>query len=123
MTEPNFAAADTGLLIEKEIRGNALLYHFEGGFSMLNHGVLTKIVQEINAAPQRKVVMDLAGVRFMDSMGVGILVAVLKHARRNGIDFSVVSNDVVDQILGVTRLTRVIRLAHSLEDDLGSPAP
>ena len=123
MTEPNFAAADTGLLTEKEIRGNALLYHFEGGFSMLNHGVLTKIVQEISAAPQRKVVMDLAGVRFMDSMGVGILVTLLKHARSNGIDYSVVSNDVVDQILGVTCLNKVIRLARSLEEALGSPAP
>ncbi len=121
MTEPNFAAADTGLLIEKEIRGNALLYHFEGGFSMLNHGVLTKIVQEICAAPQRKVVMDLARVRFMDSMGVGILVTMLKHARNNGIDYSVVSNDVVDQILGVTCLNKVIRLAHSLEEVLATP--
>ena len=123
MTEPNFAAADTGLLIEKEIRGSALLYHFDGGFSMLNHGALTKIVQEINAAPQRKIVMDLAAVRFMDSMGVGILVTVLKHARSNGIEYTVVSNDVVDQILGVTRLNKVMRLAHSLEEALGTFAP
>jgi anti-sigma B factor antagonist len=123
LKEPDFAAADTGLLIEKEVRGNALLYHFEGGFSMLNHGVLTKIVQEINAAPQRKIVLDLAAVRFMDSMGVGILVTVLKHARSNGIDYSVVSNDVVDQILGVTRLNKVIRLAHSLEEALATSAP
>jgi anti-sigma B factor antagonist len=122
LTEPNFAAADTGLLIEKEIRGDALLYHFDGGFSMLNHGVLTKIVQEINAAPQHKIVMDLTAVRFMDSMGVGILVTILKHTRSVGAEFAVVSNDVVDQILAVTRLNKVIRLAHSLEEALGSPA-
>ena len=121
--EPNFAAADTGLLIEKENRGNALLYHFDGGFSMLNHGMLTKIVQEINAASPRKLVMDLAAVRFMDSMGVGILVTVLKHARSNGIDYVVVSNDVVDQILAVTRLNKVIRLTRSLDEALASLAP
>jgi anti-sigma B factor antagonist len=120
LTEPNFAAADTGLLIEKEIRGSALIYHFDGGFSMLNHGALTKIVQEINGTPQRKIVMDLGTVRFMDSMGVGILVTVLKHARSNGIEYTVVSNDVVDQILGVTRLNKVIRLAHTLDEALGT---
>ncbi|MBI3484793.1 MAG: STAS domain-containing protein [Acidobacteria bacterium] len=123
MTEPNFSAADTSLQTEKEIRGNALLYHFEGGFSLVNHAVLAQIVQEIKAAPQRKILMDLAGVRFMDSMGVGILVTILKYARANAIDFAVVSNDVVDQILGVARLNQVLHIVRNLEDALGTPAP
>lgn len=123
MTEPNFAAADTSIQFDKESRGNALIYHFEGGFSLVNHAVLAKTVEEIKAAAPRKIVMDLSGVRFMDSMGVGLLVNLLKHARDHKMEFAVVSNDVVDQILAVTRLNRVIHLARSLEEALQSATP
>jgi anti-sigma B factor antagonist len=123
MTEPNFAAADTSLQIDKETRGSALIHHFEGGFSLVNHAVLVRIVEEIKAAAPHKIVMDLSGVRFMDSMGVGILVNLLKHARDHKMEFAVVSNDVVDQILAVTRLNRVIRLARSLDEALQLSAP
>jgi anti-sigma B factor antagonist len=121
--EPNFGAADKILQIEKEIRDSALVLHFAGGFSLTNHAVLAQTAQEIKAAPQRKVVMDLSGVRFMDSLGVGVLVTILKHTRSSGIDFAVVSNDVVDQILGITRLHQVLNVVRSLDAALKSPAP
>lgn len=116
--EPNFDAADYSLLCDKETRNGALVFHFQGGFSLVNHDVLQRIFDEIKAAPERKIVLNLAGIRFMDSMGVGVLVAILKHTRAKGIDFVLVSNDIVDQILGVARLNQVLRVVRSQEEAL-----
>ncbi len=116
--EPNFDAADYSLLCDKETCQGALVFHFQGGFSMVNHVVMDRIVEEIKAAPERKIVLNLTGIRFMDSMGIGVLVAILKHTRAKGIDFVLVTNDVVDQILGVTRLNQVLRAVRSQEEAL-----
>lgn len=121
--EPNYKAADTSLAISKETRGDTLLIHFEGGFSLINQALLARTVQEIKAAPESKIVLDLGSVRFVDSLGVGVIVSVLKHARTRAIGFAVVTNDIVDQILGVANLRHILPVAHTLDEALGTPAP
>jgi anti-anti-sigma factor len=85
--------------------------------------LLSRTVQEISASPHRKIVLDLSGVGFIDSMGVGVIVSILKHARFNGIGFAVVTNDIVDQILGVANLSRILHAGRNLEMALGASAP
>jgi anti-anti-sigma factor len=121
--EPNYAAADAELEINKEISRDALVVHFIGGFSLVHHLRLTNTVQEIKAAPQRKVVLDLAHVTFIDSLGVGVIVSVLKHTRTNAIGFALVTNDAVDQILGVTNLLKILNAARSVEQAVAQATP
>jgi anti-sigma B factor antagonist len=116
--EPNYEAADASLQVSQETRGDTFLVHFEGGFSLINQALLARTVQEIKAAADSKIVMDLAGVTFMDSLGVGVVVSVLKNARTRGIGFAVVTNDVVDQILGVANLSQVMQVTRSLAEAL-----
>jgi anti-anti-sigma factor len=121
--EPDFDAPDYSLQIEKKTRGGALLFHCRGGFSLVNYALLDGIFEQIKATPERKVVLDLGGICFIDSVGVGTIAAILKHTMATDKDFVVVSNDIVDQILSTASMTQVMRIVHSLDDALGSFAP
>ena len=119
----NFDAPDYSLQIDKKTRGGALLFHCRGGFSLVNYALLDGIFEQIKAMPERKVVLDLAGVRFIDSVGVGTIAAILKHTMATDRDFVLVSNEVVDRMLSTASMTKVMRIVHSVEDALGTPAP
>ncbi len=121
--EPNFDAPDFSLQYEKETRGGSLLFVCRGGFSLVNHALLENIIEEIKAAPERSIILDLGGIRFMDSMGIGTLANILKYTTAKRMDFVLVSNDIVDQILGVARMTHVMRIVHNLEEAIGKAAP
>jgi anti-anti-sigma factor len=121
--KPNFDAPDYSLQIEKRTRGGALLFHCRGGFSLVNHALLDGIFEQIKATAERKVVLDLSGIRFMDSVGVGTIAAILKHSMATAKDFVLVSNDIVDKDLSAASMTKVIRIVRTLEEALGTPAP
>ena len=121
--DTNFDAPDYSLQIEKKTRGDALLFHCRGGFSLVNHALLDGIFEQIKATPKRKVVLDLSGIRFMDSVGLGTIAAILKHAMSTKKIFVLVSNDIVDQNISAASLTKVICTVHSLEEALAIPAP
>lgn len=121
--EPDFGAPDYSLRYEKEIRGDILLFHCRGGFSLVNHGLLDSIIEQIKSAPERKVVLDLGGIRFMDSVGMGTIAAILKHTMAHQMDLVLVSNDIVGKLLATSGLSRVIRVTSSLEEAIGKAAP
>ncbi|MBI3662581.1 MAG: anti-sigma factor antagonist [Acidobacteria bacterium] len=121
--EPDFDAPDYSLRYEKEVRSNALVVHCRGGFSLVNHALLDRIVADVKSAPERMIVLNLGGIRFMDSVGVGSLAAILKHTMANGLDLVLVSNDIVDQVLSAASLNQVLRTARSLEEALRKAAP
>jgi anti-anti-sigma factor len=121
--ERDFDAPDYSLHIEKKTRGGALLFHCRGGFSLVNHALLDGIFEQIKATQERKVVLDLSGVRFMDSVGVGTIAAILKHSMATDKNLVVISNDIVNQNLTSANMTQVIRIVRTLEEALGTPAP
>jgi anti-anti-sigma factor len=113
-----FDAPDYSLEIEKKIHGNSLLFHCRGGFSLVNYPLLDGIFEQIKATPEHKVVLDLGGIRFIDSVGVGTIAAILKHTMATDRDFVLVSNDIVDQILLTASMTQVMRIVRSTEEAL-----
>ena len=119
----NLDAPDYSLQIEKKTRSGALLFHCRGGFSLVNHALLDGIFEQIKATQERKVVLDLSGIRFMDSVGLGTIAAILKHTMATEKTLVLVSNDIVDQNLSAASLTKVICTVHSLEEALAIPAP
>ena len=114
--EPDFGAPDYSLRYETETRGDTLLFHCRGGFSLVNHALLDRIIDQAKAAPERKIVLDLGGIRFMDSVGMGTIAAILKYTMANQMEFVIVSNDIVSKLLATSGLIRVIRTVRSLDD-------
>ena len=121
--EPDFEAPDYSLRYEKETRGDALIFHCRGGFSLVNHGLLDQIITQIKAAKERKIILDLGGIRFMDSVGMGTIAAIQKHNMAHSMELVIVSNDIVGKLLSTSGLNRVIRVARSLDEAFTQAAP
>ena len=68
----------------------------------------------------RRIVVDLEGLAFIDSVGLGILVSGLKRARSAGGDLELVcANRVILQPLELTGLDQTFTLYAQREDALG----
>ena len=114
--EPDFEAPDYSLRYEKSTRDGVLLFECRGGFSLVNHGLMDRIIEQVKAASERKVVLDLGGIRFMDSVGMGTIAAILKHTMAHEVEFVIVTNDIVSKLLGTSGLNRVIRVVRSQQE-------
>lgn len=67
------------------------------------------------------IVVDLNGVSFIDSSGLGVLVGALRRAREAGGDLKVVSaQEFVGRIMRITGLDHVFALHATLDEALGA---
>jgi anti-sigma B factor antagonist len=66
-----------------------------------------------------RVVVDLDGVEFLDSMGLGVLVGALKRARTHDGEFAVAcARDRLLQLFALTGLDRILRIAPTVDEVL-----
>ena len=81
-----------------------------------------RLVQLVTEGPPR-VVVDLTGVSFIDSMGLGALVSGLKRARAHDGDLRLAgATDHVAKVLSITRLDQAFIVADTVaEAAAGSP--
>lgn len=81
---------------------------------------LRALVKDVMAEDPR-IVLDLAGVRDIDSGGVGTLVGLYTSAVNAGGELKLArANSKVSQTLSITRLLGIIRAYESLEDALAA---
>lgn len=72
--------------------------------------LLRTAVNDLIAAGQSRIVIDMGAVQFVDSSGLGALVGGLKSARVAGGDLRIAAvPDVVRTVLSLTNLDRVLR--------------
>jgi anti-sigma B factor antagonist len=73
------------------------------------------------AASHREIIIDLAGLEFIDSSGLAALVRVRKHARHAGGDLLLAAPQrQVLQVLTLTRLTEVFAVHACVAEAVGS---
>lgn len=78
---------------------------------------------ELVAAGSRDVVVDLEGVEFLDSTGLGVLVGGLKRLRSHDGDLSLVCTQPrILKVFEITGLTKVFAIHPSVDAATGSPA-
>jgi len=71
----------------------------------------------------RRVVVNLAGVAFLDSSGLGALIGLLKRVAERGGDVRLAAvQPAVQTVLEITRAHRILPVSTTVEDALGSPA-
>ncbi len=72
-----------------------------------------RIDRETESARPAHLVLDLSGVNFMDSSGLGLILGRLSRAREMGIDFAVKAPTVATmkilELAGGERLIRIIK--------------
>jgi anti-sigma B factor antagonist len=83
-------------------------------------------VDRILASAPPALVVDLSGVEYLDSAGLGLLLVLSREYAGTGQRLVLVTNEVVDTVLSITRLDRVLatapELGQALELAEGKPA-
>src|SRR5271169_4364563 len=67
---------------------------------------LTEAVVELSAQGRKRILLNLAGVKYVDSSGVGQLVGTLTAARGQGVDLKLLNP--VKQVSDLLRMTKLI---------------
>jgi anti-sigma B factor antagonist len=103
-----------------EPRAGVAVLRLDGRLDMVSAPQLRTAITEVVDAGRSRVVADLAAVGFMDSSGLGALIAGLKKARQEGGDLRVTGvTQQVATVLALTNLDRVLRAHESVEEALG----
>lgn len=88
-----------------------------GRLNMVAAPGFKSLLEETVSSGQTRIVVDLGEVTFIDSSGLGALIAGLKSSRQAGGDLRIA--DVPEQVMTVLRLTNLDRVlrAHSTVAD------
>jgi anti-sigma B factor antagonist len=92
-----------------------------GRLNLLAAPKLREVVAQSVAQGRARIVVDLSATTFMDSSGLGALVAGLKSARQGGGTLRIAClTPQVEMVLTLTNLDRVLRPYASVEDAFGA---
>lgn len=85
--------------------GNSLVTRLSGKLSL---ETVHNFIQTMRPEPAEHLVLDMSGVSFMDSAGVGALVSLFVHRRNAGKSFAIAGmtqqGNAVLQVAGLTKL-------------------
>lgn len=93
------------LQVSSEAAGQATVVHATGELDLHTAPLLQAEIDEVLAAPPALIVVDLAGVTFMDSTGLSVVVATVAAMRDHGGEVRVVT--AKKKVAKVFRLTGV----------------
>ena len=104
-------------IIANNLESGELLVKIEGEVDVYTSIDLKKELTRLIEANQNKIIIDLENVNYMDSSGLGVLVALLKELKKNGGDLKLISLPVsVKKIFDLTRLTKFFNIYNNLQD-------
>ena len=93
----------------------------QGRLNLLAAPRLREVVAQSVAQGRPRIVVDLSETTFMDSSGLGALVAGLKSARQGGGTLRIARlSPQVEMVLTLTNLNRVLKPYASVEDAFGA---
>lgn len=102
-------------LATRDVAGHTVV-EVRGEVDVYTAAVLREKLVEVIDGGAGKVVVDLRGVDFLDSSGLGVLVGGMKRLRMSGGDMSLVcDNQKLLKIFRITGLDRVFALHDTVE--------
>ncbi len=104
----------------RDVDADTVVITPQGRLNMVAAPRLRSLLTETVKGGRRRVVVDLSATEFMDSSGLGALIAGLKTARQAGGDLRIAQvTPQVAMVLQLTNLDRVLRAYDSVEAALG----
>jgi anti-sigma B factor antagonist len=111
------------LSISSEAQGEATVVHVGGEIDVYTAPVLREHLDEHISAGRVNLVVDLGGVTFMASTGLGVLVGRLKLVRAaSGTLRLVCSSDRILSVFSITGLDKVFQIFSSVDSALAATA-
>ncbi|MFH1675783.1 MAG: STAS domain-containing protein [bacterium] len=94
-----------------------LVCALEGDFDNMTAGRTKDDIKALIRAGNKDIIVDLAGVKYIDSAGMGTLISVLKATRESGGNMRVTSPSTqVRMVLELTRLNKVFEIYDTVDD-------
>ncbi len=107
-------------VLESGLLGRTVVITAEGEVDMHESPRLRKALADSIGYRPAAVVVDLAGVTFIDSSGVATLVEAMKLAKAAGLELVLSGmNDKVRDVFALARLDKFFRLAATRQEALG----
>ena len=111
------------LSISSDIRGEVTVVHVGGEIDVYTAPVLRDHLDEHITQGRHHLVVDLGGVSFMDSTGLGVLVGRLKLVRvENGTLRLVCSSERILKVFTITGLDKVFQIFTGVDEALATTA-
>jgi anti-anti-sigma factor len=93
------------MIFSTSIDGNAVTLHITGELDAVSVPDLRPVLDDLIGKGHKKIIVDLAGLRLIDSSGVGAIVYLFRRVR--GLGGSVVVRGATDQPLAILRLLKL----------------
>jgi anti-sigma B factor antagonist len=102
-------------------RGDHTVVTVRGEVDLASSAQLRDCLAEITEKVSPRLVVDLEGVGFIDSTGIGVLVGGIKRARGQGGELALVCTQRrILKVLEITGLTRVFPVYDGLDEAVGA---
>ncbi len=103
-------------IISNNLENGKLLVKIEGEVDVYTSIDLKKELTKLVESDQKNIIIDLENVNYMDSSGLGVLVALLKELKKIGGELKLISLPVsVKKIFDLTRLTKFFNIYNNLD--------
>lgn len=111
------------LSITSDARGEVTIVHVGGEIDVYTAPVLRERLDEHISEGRHQLVVDLEGVTFMDSTGLGVLVGRLKLVRVKGGTLRLAcSSERILKVFSITGLDKVFQIFPSVDEALAPTA-
>ena len=106
----------------QEIRSNALILRISGDLIGEDNG--TQLVGAVNDAVSHKVlscIVDISGLRYINSSGIGVLITILTKFRNKGGEVYLMKpSESVKKLLVITKLNAIFQVIQSEQEVIKS---
>ena len=104
------------LSIEKRLRGDVIVIGLSGNITLGEaSGALRDTVKDTAAAGSKKILLDLGGVGYIDSAGLGELVGSYATCERAGAKLKLLN--LTKKVQGLMQMTRLLTVFEAFDDE------
>ncbi|MEM9153765.1 MAG: STAS domain-containing protein [Cyanobacteria bacterium J06642_2] len=104
----------------RDVREACQIFRLTGLLDAFSEAVFRKVLGTCIDEGPASVILDLTGIDFVDSSGLGALVQVAKQVQEKSAKFQIVTNPRVTQTVKLVRLESFLSLQKTLDDALAN---
>ncbi len=109
------------LILETDDRGDLTVVTVKGEVDLYTAPSLKEAIADLVSSGRSRIAVDLAGVEFMDSSGLGVLIGALKRCKEAGGSLALAGpGESVLKVLAITGLDKVFSI-HADVEQAASP--
>lgn len=112
---------DTNLLVESREHGEWMVVEVRGEVDLYTAPQLREELTGLAEGGRSRIAVDLSGVEFLDSTGLGVLIVGLKRCREKDGSLALVGpREPVHKVLAITGLDKVFPIHDTVSQATGS---